>query len=1442
MVALQERDPRSFRPKSRSMSQPTPSSDPQRHELLQKIVGYFNFSEGTPDVAFLANVSMLFRLAEESNTHPTKATGREGQPEQDSLATLVSWLRSEIEQLETAGGAFADCSQARNVIKLAVDHFRPAYREFHRDLFWHRSPAELWRPFFFCRVVEVILAQGPPWEEAERIVTAARDVLDDYIGYRPVATLEGSQKIEPYRNEWVRPIPLYVEGAGVAHGPYAELIESTLNILRGTDAALLREAWLDPELIEELAVDPRAYDFDHPAGKRPNHHFGQWDPNRIDNRGFYRRFVLQPIVLSSLMHRVETAASDSGSGSFTREELLFEAATVLAGTMLMASGTSGDGPGRHSSEVTLSTLLPHIAQYRDAFYEQMLASAAGPHGDRLRDEAKRLRQPFAGARQHLNGELARRRAEQMQHVHLAQLFARMGYPQAALKQARTVRVASARMLSQIYCRLTDGHRALDDRKFEQVARYLPEIEDLLHRGVECGALVDPWNVVGFGGNFSLFPAIENTVHDYRVDDLILLMEQILDLTSRACTEAAAIDDEQHEDQFSRILSRLSQWWDQFATSSVSGVQRLVAEDTEISTNLVAGALNAWHKAGAAAGDIGFWRMFVEQFDNAKAFQLVIEALLDQDDLVASMALMMQWVSQSDYTPLDDGDASLYPLAERWLQMVEAHQTNSGSDQWPLTEKFFAHLEASAEENWYAPEFRLDADGRRIADESRGHYLDEDIPFGDPLDLGGESTSELDERLAGELPEELSEGFDDLDEDGEYFDELMGEDAPSMEPDEGDYGEDDELDNLFSAAYDDVTFRDSTDDGMDSAIFDPYEQSETTDELEAEAERIQQRLGLLTMIARLWKRSAITWGGFTDASSTGSSHRDRQELFGAWQHEASNRYTQLGQLLQAVHKHRIPAPRGSHESMVEYDRRRVVKDSLLERIMATSVEMSDAARLLRAAAADKPAPEASATPIGRTIEMIRSVLVGDASGVVEHWVPFCRLLAAEELLYVPLGKGGDPGKIVKARALHRLIHDLLGWLPRLGLVKETCELLDIAQRMETEHPVGPGAVTEYDRLFENGYQAVVRCLVASADAWDNDTAAAVTVSVATSSAGTEIVPSTGDSRPSDGMLFQAILDLTESQLNRWLRHSKTVRLSVVERLATRADWDRFVKFIGRYGADLFTQRFLSLGNLRAILHQGVSVWLDNQRQDEESSDLRLVDELDGPLSFQQAVEMLSIAIEAVVENYREYRDYNSTTTQSDRGELLHCFIDFLRLRTAYDRISWNLKPVFLAHEILVRQGRLAAAEMWRRDVAQRTSEQADAFQDQLAKLCEQYGMRLPSVSERLSERFVRPLTIDRLRALVEPAMKAINESASQGEPEETNPPMAVMQDELDSLMAEPCGSGLDVPDWIDALEEEVTRVRHESRRDSASDDPLSRVEQVQLGWESLQSQLRAADPT
>jgi hypothetical protein len=1330
------------------MSHVVPHADSSQLHLLQEVIGYLNFSSGASDPAFLRNLNALYCGIERRNGSTA-----------DAVVVLGEWLERRMQELETSDGPFGDLSQARAVVGILRHHLLPAYRRFHRDLLWHQTEATLWRPLFVGRAFEAILAQGPPWDETDRIVDAALDSLNDYIGYRPVAALE-SRHIEPYPHERVRPIPLYVKGVGVACGPYEALIKRALDILGQCDPEIMQQAWLDLERLDELALDPRAYDFDHPASKRPNYHFGQWDQQQVDNRGYYRRFVVQQVTLDALLTRVagrDDGPCGTGVEDRSREDLLFEAAAVLAGTLLMASGTTGNGPNCHNSDVTLATLLPHIASYRDQFYTQLLRQTTGSEGERLRAEAQRTRQPFGGARQHLNHELARRRAAQMQHVHLAQLYARIGYADAAQAQAHAVRIASARMLCQIYCRLTAGHHAIDAHQLDVVAKCLPDIEDLLRRGIECGALVDPWNILGFGGNFSLFPAVENSVRDFRVDDLIELVETILDLCARAWTEAAAIDDQKHEQIFSTALERLARWWDKYASASVSGVRRLVAKEIEVSTNLVAGALSAWHKAGAAAGDVKFWRMFVDQFDSPKAFQLVVEALLDRGDQVASMALMMQWLSQVDRTPLEDGDASFHPLALRWLRAVEDNQRTTGVDQWPLVARFFTFLESNAETYWVVPDFELRNDR---FDTSNGKN--------------------------GKSFVESEAGPDDLDEEGD----------------------------VYSAAYENMIYDDTTNDGVDASMLE--EGASASDfALEEESQRLGRRLAFLGTLARLWKYAASAW------DAAGDDNDARRELFSGWYEQAAQRYGELLALIEQVHRLPIPAPSGTHDSNLEFDRRRMIKDSLVEQVISTAVEMADTSRLL-AAASGRTEFGAHSEPgldVRTSIDVLRSVLAGDADGVRSAWPHFTEWLAEQELLYVPLAKGGQPQRIVGARALVQLLEDLLEWLPRLGLVRETCDLLEIAQSMEIEHPVGAGAVTEYDRLFACGYQAIVRCLVSSADDWD-DTRHALSRA--------PLAPPAADARPSDTMLVEALQDLTESQLNRWLTHSRTLRLSVVERLAADADWKKFVSFVKRYGGDLFTQMFLNLGNLRAILYQRASVWLGSIEDDPDMQDLKLVQELDSGIQRDDAAKWLTIAIEAVVENYREYRDYNTTTTHSDHGEMLYTLVDFLRLRAEYDRVAWNLRPVVMAHEILVRQNRPAAAEMWQQALAERTAEAADGNLARFEQLCEEYGIRLASVAERLADRFTRPLAIDRVRALVRPAMDAAGSDDAL--------PFKALELEIECLAREPAGAGLDVPDWLAALEEEVSRARCAKRHREAGDDVLRRIEQVRLSWDELQEQL------
>jgi hypothetical protein len=718
--------------------------------------------------------------------------------------------------------------------------------------------------------------------------------------------------------------------------------------------------------------------------------------------------------------------------------------------------------------------------------------------------------------------------------------------------------------------------------------------------------------------------------------------------------------------------------------------------------------------------------------------------------------MMHWLSRASEIGLEQGDTAFFDIAERWMIDVSRQRRGSqvsaaGGDAWKLACRFLDYLEANAEDYWEPPRFEL-------VDRSS-----HDRP--------------ADEAAATEV---------------EGGDEEVEED-------------------LYSAAYEGVVYRDSTDDGVEGELIE-YGQY-LDDALMAESRRVGERLSFLSSLARLWQL-AVTIG-----FAAGRQGPEFSEVASGWIRQAEENRARLRELLDTVRAMPMPVPSGDHDSMVEYDRVRLVKESLLEQIIVTSVDTGDAIRILTAASHDLTAggqPSATATSDDDTLgsfKVFSAVLRGKTGEIRQGWDRLVQSMLQYPLLYVPLAKGGDPHEIVAARLRQRAVQDLLAWLPRLGLIEQTCQLVEIAREMERSHPVGPGAVTEYDELFKIGYKSLVRTVAHAA----------------TADARGDVAGDSADANPA--MLIECLKQLTECLLSSWLAHSKTLRLSVLEKVKDRRAWAKLVAFIERYGADIFTQRFLNLANIRAILHHGVASWLD-QLQEDMSPEVAagLLEDLQrGRIKAEEAIDRLSLILEAIVENYGEYRDYNSMTTQSDRGELLYMLLDFLRLRTDYDRICWQLKPVVWAHEILVRGPHARAAEMWRRELAEQTNREAQAYLHKLAKLQTQYAMRMPTVADRLAERFIRPMVIDRIRALVKPAMEELQQGGDA-------PSFRLFRKEIELLTREPTGVGLDVPAWLVAVEEEVEAVVQPNVEKDHSAELDAMIPQVTISLDDARRQL------
>jgi hypothetical protein len=1290
---------------------------------MEHVLAYLNFSSGSCDPQAQRNFNSLF--AHLAADHPDGVCERLGKV-----------LLARLSELHGASAVFSEVQQAQEVLETVWNGVLPAYLEHHRDQYFHLGPDQLFRPFFLMRVIELVLTLRNDRIPHDQVVSTTISQINDFIGYRPVAALE-SQKIEPYGNEWLRPIPIYIRNVGTAFGAEQRVVDIALDILNNTPESVLRAAYFHPRHLDELAVDPRAYDFDHPVNKRPNYHFGQWDPNLIGTDGRYHRYVIQQVTLDAML--VRTHDSD-----IPHEESVFEAAAVLAGTILMGAGVSGEGPDTFDSSVSLSTLLRPIADYRDAFYKHLLDQVNGEHRLRLDEESRELRQPFGGVRQHLNAELARRRASQLEHVHLAKVFAVMGYEDEANEQANIVPAASARMLCQMDCLLAAGRRHVERGELRAAADLIPQVFDVLQRGIQCGAVVDPWNILGFDCHFSLFRSLENSVHDHRVDELLNIIDRIFSLYSMIWSEASARDDAETCQRMDFSFASTVDWWRKYAAHESSSINHPDAEKTFRAAQLVAKALRMWHDGGAEAGDVRFWAPHAEMFDSPDAYGLVVDALLQRGDFVASMALLTHWLSQASRLRLEQGENSFYALCERWLFQLSRADGKLLWKRWQSARKFFDYLEANADDYWHAPTFFL----RRS---------DDAADKSDSMDFAG--------------------------------------------------GGDEEQDSVFDAAYENVVFKDSANDGTDGSL-ESNGFSIDADELANETERISDRLAFFCGLARFWQITVMCWGPCQKKRLPA----DVSATFEGWSQQALTLRGQLLTLLDHVRNYKILVPSGDHDSMLEYDHRRLLKETLLERIIETIIELASATRLLLAAA---NSPTAARKMCHRFEEMgitdederesiavISALLRGNAGQVRSFWGRYENALHKGHLLYVPLARGGEPRRIVAARIRRSCIESLLVWLPRAGRLIEACSLIEAARLIEKDNPVGPGAITEFDELFSIGYRALVESVVASCPQGDEH----------------------------DGSLLVNSLErLTEALLISWLCHSQTLRLSVLEDLSDEQEWEELVGFVKKYGDEIFTQRFLNLPNVRAILHQGVDVWLDTILNSDEE-DWKLLDDLDADrVAADDVVDLLTVILEAIIENYAEYRDYNSTTTQSDRGDMLFILLDFLRLQARYNRVCWNLRPVILAHDVLTRRGFQDAAQLWQQELTSRIGDRAEKFVESLKGLQRAYAMRMPTVADRINERFVKPLVIDRIRAFVEPAMA---ESKSNGD----HVNFDMLKAETDQLTSDPTGVGLDVPEWLEALEDEVDRLIVKEMRDGDPPHIDELMPQMPITYEQVEDQV------
>jgi hypothetical protein len=522
---------------------------------------------------------------------------------------------------------------------------------------------------------------------------------------------------------------------------------------------------------------------------------------------------------------------------------------------------------------------------------------------------------------------------------------------------------------------------------------------------------------------------------------------------------------------------------------------------------------------------------------------------------------------------------------------------------------------------------------------------------------------------------------------------------------------------------------------------------------------------------------------------------------AWLTAARRANDSLGLFLDKLTAVEVPEPSSGHEGMIEYDRRRAIKGHLLDLGVAACVSVRYAAIALAAVRTPGPELPASKEPGARgpetearppaweslLVRIVRAIGRGDGAGVRQFLPSFIHHFRREPLLYCPPSDGGRPREVLQAQTALAVLEDLVTRLPRLGLLRETFQLTKIARQMEWNNPPEGRRVSSFDQLFRTALTGVVETLLAAAADWG------------------------GDSADEDGPLSDALFEIARRFQDLWHQHSQSLRLSVLETINDDDDWEPVKGFVTKYGSDLFTVPFLGLSNMRGILARGVSAWLDHETENAENTGKRpkLVTDWDaGTVDKSRTARAAEVVLQALVEHYDEYRDYNTTTTQSDYGENIHILLDMLRLKVRYDRIAWRMKPLALAHEALCQRGYDALAAVWRARIAEKTVDLADQLLNDLNERETRYGVKLRTVRDRLEERFTRPLEIDRAAAQVAPAAEAARAGLS-----EDNPAFAKLREATEPLEATISGVGLDVPAWVRRLEDALRQTR-----DRATDPP------------------------
>jgi hypothetical protein len=317
-----------------------------------------------------------------------------------------------------------------------------------------------------------------------------------------------------------------------------------------------------------------------------------------------------------------------------------------------------------------------------------------------------------------------------------------------------------------------------------------------------------------------------------------------------------------------------------------------------------------------------------------------------------------------------------------------------------------------------------------------------------------------------------------------------------------------------------------------------------------------------------------------------------------------------------------------------------------------------------------------------------------------------------------------------------------------------------------------------------------------------------------------------------VLEPRIRNLTQVFTDLWVWQSSSMRLSIVEDLLDPNFAEAVEDFITAYGDELFHTRMLTLGNIRTILHHGVETLFAELAEASATQPYMLIDHLEsGVISQDEAEDVTEFVLECLVDNFERFMEYNTTTTYSDYGSRLYCFLDFLRVELLYHRFEWLHAPWQLVHEVLCRHSETKVAEAVRDVLQMKTADEAQGIVNALLELEKKYGVKLPAMHDHINERIVGGMEQSAIAAMIS---KACQSEAGGGHSSEAAACFQSLRVRIANYMKTRSGSGIEAPVWMQRLGTELDQIQ--DREPGSLNSVLSEGEYMPLTRKDLDNQI------